>query len=178
MKSLFLLGIAMFCTSIATAQNGSYYTVTLGLNAVANSADKSTIPFLSQNIYTKPVFFSLERHYAFNPDFSSSISFSMNQFKINGLGAPYKAVDVSSQFYFDDYMFDSDNLETYVGLGGGIFMLEGLKYKTLNVLGGMRYWVSDHYGINSQLVIKRGIMQKLPEIPINFQFNIGIIWSN
>jgi hypothetical protein len=176
MKSLFLLGIAMFCTSIATAQNGSYYTVTLGLNGVYNTSDKS-IPFLSKDFAAKPIFLSLERHYAFNPDFSTSISLSMNQFKSSGFITPYKAVDVSTQFYFDDYMFDSETIETYVGLGGGIYVAE-YKYTTINFLGGIRFWKNDHWGINTQLIAKKGIIKINPNVGSFIQFNIGIIWSN
>ncbi len=176
MKSLFLLGIALCCTSIATAQNGSYYTVTLGLNGIYNSSDK-TIPFLNKDFAAKPIFFSLERHYASNPDFSSSISLSMNQFKNSGLPIPFKAIDVSTQFYFDDYIFDSETIETYVGLGGGIYVTDD-KYATINVLGGIRYWKNDHWGINTQLIVKKGIKVINPNVISFFQFNIGIVWSN
>lgn len=177
MKSLFLLGIALCCTSFAMAQNGSYYTVTLGLNGVYDAADGSAIPFLSKDFAAKPFFFSFERHYASNPDFSSSISLSMNQFKNSGLATPFKAIDFSTQFYFDDYMFDSETIETYVGLGGGIYVTDN-KYTTINFLGGIRFWKNDHWGINTQLIAKKGIIKINPNVVNYLQFNIGIVWSN
>jgi hypothetical protein len=82
------------------------------------------------------------------------------------------------QFYFDDYLFNSEKIELYAGLVLGRFFLENKGNNTFNVTGGGRYWFSDRYGISLQGIGKVGLTPINTSVINHYQYNLGIVWRN
>lgn len=180
MKLFFFIGLILLTSAIAFAQTNrkqdSKITVTVGLNMIdSNNQDKGGIvPFIGKNDFKTPFFASAE--YRFNSDFSTSLSLTTNQLRTKTGKHIYIATDVSGQFYFDDYWFYSEKIETYIGLGFGQYFIENTAYNTSSLLGGGRYWFSDQYGVSVQLAGKIGLPPVNTDIRNNYQLNLGLVW--
>ena len=183
MKSFFLIGILFLTSSIAFAQNSrnqeSSTTIAIGVNTIDNNNRKvgGIVPFIGGNINFKTPFFITAEH-RFESDFSTSLSLTTNQLTIKTGQHFYTEIDATGQFYFNDYLFDSQDIETYVGIGLGRYFFDNKGNNIFNVLGGVRYWFSDQYGITSQLGGKIGICPVNVDVRNNYQLNLGLVWRN
>ena len=180
MKSFFYIGILFLSSAIAIAQsNGdqdSKTTFTFGVNIIDNNnKNKSIVPFSAvKNDFERPFFASAELR--FDSNFSASVSVTTNQLRTKTGKNFYLATDLSGQFYFDDYLFYSEKIETYVGIGLGQYFIENTAYNTSSLLGGGRYWFLDQYGVSMQGIIKIGLPPVNTDIRNNYQLNLGLVW--
>ncbi len=184
MKSLFLIGILLLTTSIALAQMGrvveSNTTIAVGVNLIDNNNHgngSGVLPFIGGKLDFKTPLSVIVEH-RFDLDFSASLSLTTNKLGVGVGSQSYYAIDAMGQFYFDHYIFNSESIEMYAGLGLGHYEFENRGSNTFNVLGGARYWFSDHYGINTQLIAKSGLKPVNVAIRDNYQMNLGVIWRN
>jgi len=181
MKSFSFIGILLLTTAIAFAQSNrnqdAKTTITVGLNMIDNNnrTEGDIVPFIGgNNDFATPFFVSAEHR--FNSNFSTSVSVTTNQLQTKTGRNFYLATDLSGQFYFDDYLFYSEEIETYVGLGLGQYYIENTAYNTASLLGGARYWLFDQYGLSMQLASKIGLPPVNTDIRNNYQLNLGLVW--
>ena len=106
------------------------------------------------------------------------MSLSTNQLNTKTGDKFYLAVDAMGQFYFNKYLFNSEKIETYAGLGLGRYVFENKGNNTFNILGGIRYWFSDHYGVSTQFIGKIGLPPVNVDLRNNYQLNLGLVWHN
>ena len=183
MKSFFLIGILFLYNSIAVAQYGRFdesnTTITLGVNVIDNNnrVVGGIVPFIGVQLDFKAPFFITAEH-RFDSNFSSSLSLSTNQLQTKTNEYLYATIDATAQFYFNEFLFDSDDVETYVGIGLGHYFFESKGNNTFDCLGGIRYWFSGHYGICAQLIGKIGLPPVNLDVSNNYQFNLGLVWRN
>lgn len=184
MKSLLSIGILFLSTSIICAQNArkantnsspdhSKYAITLGVNVIDNGGN--SLPFNAEKLSFKaPFFITTERR--FKSNFSVALVVSTNRLTIESEEKSYVSIDAIGQFYFDDYIFNTEKIEMYVGLGLGRFYLENNGNNTFNITGGGRYWFLDHYGLSLQGLGKVGLKPINDEVINHFQYNLGFVW--
>jgi hypothetical protein len=183
MKTLFLGAILLLTTTITFSQCrycNSAYKFTLGVNLIDNNNNvDNAIPLVKGDLtFTNPMFISVERLFDENPNFSIGATVSSNELNINSEKLSYYAVDLSGQYYFNEYLFDSEDVEMYAGLGLGRYFLDKQGASTFNFLGGAQFWFSDNFGISSQLVGKIGINPMPIDVVNHYQMNFGLIWRN
>ncbi len=192
MKSFFLCGILFLSTLTISAQekvketaksedsksipdsDSSKYMLTLGLNTIDNGGT-SFLPFNNLSFKT-PFFIAAERRFTSN--LSLAVSVSTNELTMQSETKSYVGVDVVGQFYFDDYIFNNKNIETFAGLGAGRYFLENKGKTTFDVTGGGRYWFSNHFGASLQAYGKVGLQSHVDKVNNHFQYNLGIVWRN
>ena len=192
MKSFLLLGIVFLSTSIIYAQetikvttnqeletstpDSSNYTISLGVNVVDNGGENS-LPFNAEMMSFKtPFFISAERR--FKSNWSVTLAVSTNRLTILTEEKSYQSIDAVGQYYFDDYIFNTEKIEMYAGLGFGRYFLENNGNNTLNLTGGGRYWFSNHFGLSLQGIGKVGLSPINNAVRNHFQYNLGIVWRN
>lgn len=192
MKSFLLLGIVFLSTSIIYAQetikvttnqeletstpDSSNYTISLGVNVVDNGGENS-LPFNAEMMSFKtPFFISAERR--FKSNWSVTLAVSTNRLTILTEEKSYVSIDAMGQYYFDDYIFNTEKIEMYAGLGFGRYFLENNGNNTLNLTGGGRYWFSNHFGLSLQGIGKVGLSPINNAVRNHFQYNLGIVWRN
>jgi OOP family OmpA-OmpF porin len=191
MKSFYLAGFLFLCTTIICAQemnkatpiqeiktriDQSKYTIALGVNMIDNGGDNS-LPFNAETFSFKtPFFITAERR--FKSNLSLALSLSTNRLTIADEEKSYVSIDAVGQFYFDDYIFKTEKIETYAGLGLGRYYLENNGNNTLNVTAGGRYWFSDHFGVSLQGYGKVGLSPINESVRNHFQYNLGLVWRS
>jgi hypothetical protein len=192
MKSFLLLGIVFLSTSIIYAQetikvttnqeletstpDSSNYTISLGVNVVDNGGENS-LPFNAEMMSFKtPFFISAERR--FKSNWSVTLAVSTNRLTILTKEKSYLSIDAMGQYYFDDYIFNTEKIEMYAGIGFGRYFLENNGNNTLNLTGGGRYWFSNHFGLSLQGIGKVGLSPINNAVRNHFQYNLGIVWRN
>lgn len=195
MKSFFLLGIVFLCSVTALFSQeklnemitkedfipsqsiaGSKYSLSFGINILDNG--NSNLPFNATNwSINTPFFASLERR-GFSSKFSPILSFSTNSLKLSSGDKFYFSVDAAARYYFDDYIFKSDNIETFVGLGVGRFFLENKGNNTFNYSLGGRYWFLRNFGILVQGVAKAGLKPRNEQVLNLYAYNVGVVWRS
>lgn len=141
MKLFLLSGIAFLSTVISlfaqekvntiTTENSfkfeqstavANYFMSLGVNVLDNGNSK--LPFNADEMSFKvPFFASIERLSA-TSNFSAVVSFATNKLKVNSVDKFYYSIDAAARYYFDDYIFKNNDIETYASLGFGRFFRE------------------------------------------------------
>ncbi|TRX15884.1 hypothetical protein [Flavobacterium franklandianum] len=190
MKTILSIGILFLSTSIICAQaiqdqNPSQpfrvgnavppnYTIALGINAIDNG--ESPLPFDAVYSFKTPFFITAERR--FKSKLSIGLTISTNQLVIRSVEKGYVSIDAVGQFYFNEYLFNSKKIEMYAGLGLGRFFLENNGNNTLNITGGGRYWISNHYGVSFQGFGKVGLSPLYPSVYNHYQYNLGLVWRS
>ncbi len=192
MKSIFLCGILFLSTLTISAQekvketlksedsksipdsDSSKYTITLGVNVIDNGGS-NFLPF--NDFYFKTPFF-IAAECRFTSNLSLAVSASTNELKIQSETNSYVGVDVVGQFYFDDFIFNNKNIETFAGVGAGRYFLDNRGKTTFDVTGGGRYWFSNQFGVSLQGYGKVGLQSKIDKLNNHFQYNLGIVWRN
>jgi len=181
MKSIFFNGILFLTTAMAFAQTNrnqaAKTTITFGVNMIDNNNKNKggIVPFIAGGNDFETPFFAIAEH-RFDSNFSTSVSVTTNQLQTKTGKHFYLATDLSGQFYFDDYLFYSEKVETYIGLGLGQYYIENTAYNTFSLLGGARYWLFDQYGVSMQLASKIGLPPVNTDIRNNYQLNLGLVW--
>ena len=194
MKSIFFIGMLFLTTSFAFAQidkqeksnttivasqsvrkQVSNTTITLGLNLISDDCNVKYVPFIGGNINFKTPFFITAEH-RFKSDFSTSLSLTTNQLEAKTSDKFYKSVDVNEQYYFNRYLFNSEKIETYIGLGIGRYFFENKGNNTFNGSVAARYWFSNHYGVSTQLIGKFALPPLNLDLNNLYQLNIGLVW--
>lgn len=192
MKTIFLSGILFLSTLTVSAQD-TYkesakpenwksitdtktpkFEITLGLNTIDNGG-ANFLPFSNLSFKT-PFFVAAERR--FKSNFSLALSVATNELKIQSETKSYVGIDLTGQFYFDDYIFNNKNIETFVGLGAGRYYLENKGKTTLDITGGGRYWFSNHFGVSLQTFGKVRVQSNDDKVNNHFQYNLGIVWRS
>lgn len=190
MKSIILSGI-LFALSLTMLQaqeisiptkeaskspiQTSKYFIGLGLTTLDNGESKS--PFNTENFAFKtPFFISLERRIKSN--FSVALTFSTNSLKIKSADKFYFGMDLSGRYYFDDYIFKNENIETYAGLGVGRFYLENTGNNTINLSFGGRYWFSKCFAVSLQGIGKAALQPMNMDVQNYYEYNLGVVWRN
>jgi hypothetical protein len=192
MKSFLVLGVLFLSTSFISAQettvkpqadqeiinsnlNKSNYTISIGVNVIDNG--RSKLPFNAEAMAFKtPFFIAVERR--FESKWSVVLAASTNRLIVGSEEKCYVSIDAGGQFYFGDYIFNTEKIEMYAGLGLGRYFLENNGNNTLNIIGGGRYWFSDHFGVNIQGNGKVGLSPINDSIRNLFQYNLGVVWRN
>jgi hypothetical protein len=195
MKSFFLIGILFLTTIIFAQENNTNeipkeipkktvtgektnFTITLGTNLIDNNNNSGkSIPFIGGNLAFKTPFFIAAEH-RFNSDFATSLSLSTNQLETKTGNKLYMAVDAFGQFYFNDYIFYSEDVETYIGLGVGHYVFENKGNNTVNFSGGVRYWFSQSYGVVAQGIGRVGLPPVNEQVKNIYQVGLGLVWRN
>jgi len=189
MKSFLLFGILFLTTSVICAQETfqrekgveikkdtakvNNYTISVGLNIIDNG--RSSSPFNAETMAFKtPFFIGIERR--FESKWSLVLAASTNRLTIASVEKFYISIEAAGQFYFDDYIFKNEDIEMYAGLGLGRYFLENNGSNTMNVIGGGRYWFSDHYGISLQGCGKVGLTPINESVRNHYQYNLGLVW--
>jgi hypothetical protein len=163
-------------SNIVSPVKSSNFFIGFGLNVIDNGGENS-LPFNAETMSFKtPFFISAERR--FKSNFSLALTVSTNRISIKAEEKTFVSIDAVGQFYFDDYLFNSEQIEMYAGLGLGRYYLENNGNNTLNVTGGGRYWFSDHYGISLQGYGKMGLSPINESVRNYFQYNFGLVWRN
>lgn len=195
MKSFFLSGIVFFSSLVPfyaqekvndtivndyfnAKQVSTYspYFLSLGLNVLDNGNSK--LPFNADEwSIVNPFFISLERRNTAS-DFSAVLSFSTNKLKVNAVETFYFSVDAGARYYFDDWIFNTTDIETYAGIGLGRFFLENNGNNTLNVSGGGRYWFSKKFALSLEAIGKVGLKPMNESVLSHYAYNVGIVWRN
>ncbi|MFT5252867.1 MAG: hypothetical protein ACI87N_001889 [Flavobacteriales bacterium] len=85
---------------------------------------------------------------------------------------------MAARYYFDDYIFKSDNIETFVGLGLGRFFLENKGNNTINFSVGGRYWFLRNFGVLVQGIAKEGLKPRNEQVLNLFAYHVGIVWRS
>lgn len=190
MKSIILSGI-LFALSLTTlysqdinstikeeskgtnSTESPNYFISLGLNTIDNG--NSELPFNTGDwSFKTPFFVRFER--SLKSNFSASLSFSTNILKVKSGDKFYFGMDLSGLYYFDDYIFNNKNIETYAGLGLGRFYLENNGNSTFNASLGGRYWFSKSFAVSLQGIGKAAIGTINREVQNYYEYNLGIVW--
>lgn len=186
MKSFYLAGFLFLYASVICAQEiktettnqeitssmpQSKYTFAVGVNVLDNGGSKSPLTSVS---FKTPFFITAERR--FSSKLAAALSLSTNRLSIASEEKSYTSIDAVGQFYFDDYIFNTEKIEMYAGLGLGRFFLENNGNNTFNVSGGGRYWFSDRYGISLQGIGKVGLTPINRSVINHYQYNLGVVW--
>lgn len=154
----------------------SNYFLSLGLNILDNG--NSNLPFNTDELsINTPFFASLERRNT-SSNFAVVVSFSTNRLKIRSVDKFYFSIDAGTRYYFDDYIFNNNAIETYLGLGLGRFFLENNGNNSLNLSGGGRYWFSKDFALSIEAIGKVGLKPQNMNVLNHYAYNIGIVWKN
>lgn len=188
MKTYLIMGFLILSTHIVCAQtikanttktdlkdsisSSKNYSFTIGLNTIDNGESNS--PLNSVYSFKTPFFFTAERR--FNSKLSLALNFSTNRLSIDSVEKFYTSIDAGGQFYFNEYLFNTKKVEMYTGLGIGRYFLENKGNNTLNITGGLRYWLSNQYGISFQGFGKVGLSPINTSVLNHYQYNLGLIW--
>jgi len=107
-----------------------------------------------------------------------ALSLSTNQLKLDNTTAlePYFSADIFANLFVDQFIFNNENIDLYLGLGAGIHTLQGNAAASINGAGGFRYWVSEKIGINLQAIGKIN-RDGLAQLDNHYQFNMGVTYS-
>lgn len=186
MKLFLLVGILVLSTSAICAQKriieAPYYespaqsfAITVGVNVIDNGGN--SLPFNAEAMSFKTPFFISAEH-RFKSNLSAALTVSTNRLTIGAEEKFYASIDATGQFYFDEYLFNTEKIDLYAGVGFGRFFLENNGNNTINVTGGGRYWISDHYGLSLQGFGKVGLSPVNDAVKNHFQYNFGLVWRN
>lgn len=182
MKSIFLTVLFLLITKFTFAQSPvkTYYSFTFGTNIIDNNNNVDyLIPFIKQGwSYNTPFFVAAERNFNFDPNFSVSALLSTNQLEIDANNKNYIAVDVLGKYNFNKLLFDSKKIELSAGLGLGRYFLDKKGSNTFNFSGGMRYWFSNQFGLDGQLIGKYGLQPVNRDVMNHYQLNFGFVWRS
>lgn len=152
------------------------YFLSLGLNVLDNGNGR--LPFNTDEFsINTPFFVSLERRNT-SSNFAAVLSFSTNRLKVNSVDKFYYSIDAAARYYFDDYIFNNSDIETYIGLGLGRFFLENNGNNSLNLSGGGRYWFSENFALSIEGIGKVGLKPQNMNVLNHYAYNIGIVWKN
>lgn len=151
------------------------YFISLGLNTIDNGNSK--LPFNTGDwSFKTPFFIRFER--SLKSNFAVTLSFSTNRLKVDSGEKFYFNVDFSGLYYFDDYIFNNKNIETYAGLGFGRYYLENNGNNTFNISLGGRYWFSKSFAVSLQGIGKVGLQSVNENVLNYYEYNLGIVWRN
>lgn len=148
------------------------YSIALGVNVLDNG--EGNLPINATYSFKNPFFLTAERR--FKSKLSMALTLSTNRLAIASVEKGYVSIDAGGQFYFNDYLFNSNKIEMYAGLGLGRYFLENNGNNTLNVTGGGRYWFSKNCGVSFQGLGKVGLAPINKSVLNHYQYNFGLVW--
>ncbi|MCB0399929.1 MAG: OmpA family protein [Winogradskyella sp.] len=85
----------------------------------------------------------------------------------------YYSVDGSVSYSFMD-IINSNSIDPYIGVGGGYTWLDEIGAGTLNGTLGLKYWLTEKFGINLNTTYKHAFEDYLPK---HFQHTVGITFK-
>lgn len=157
------------------SEDSSKYFIGFGLNTIDNGESK--LPFNTKDFAFKiPFFLSLERKIKSN--YSVALTFATNSLKMKSTEKFYFGMDVSGRYYFDEYLFKNENIETYAGLGLGQYYLEDNGNTTFNLSLGGRYWFAKNFAVSLQGIGKAAFKPVNSDVRNYYEYNLGIVWRN
>jgi hypothetical protein len=153
----------------------SNYFLNFGLNVLDDG--NSALPFNANEMsFKNPFFASIERRSTIS-NFSPVLSLSTNKLKVDGVDRFYLSIDAVARYYFDDYIFNNSDIETYAGLGLGHFFLGDKGNSTFNFNLGGRYWFLKNFAISIQGNGKQVLKKQEGYALSHFAYNLGIVWK-
>jgi len=72
----------------------------------------------------------------------------------------YMAIDVSGKFYFDEFIVEKSNIDSYIILGAGLNSANSIYNGTGNFGLGFNYWLQPNLGFRVQTIGKYAFEQK------------------
>jgi len=163
-------------SKVSTSQTlPSKWFVGLGVNTLDNGESKA--PFNTKNFaFQTPFFITLER--SLKSNFSISLSAATNYLTVKNSDRFYFGLDLSGRYYFDDYLFDNKNIETYGGLGFGRFYLQNNGNNTINLSLGGRYWFAKSFAVSFQGIGKKAVGPVNRDVLNYYEYNLGLVWRS
>ena len=153
-----------------------YFSLTFGLNAIDNS-NGNVLPFDNNQLnFSTPFFLTAEQK--IHKNWSLALTLSTNQLKLGNPAVKefYFSADMFANLFVDDLIFRNENIDLYVGLGSGIYTVQGDAAASFNFNGGFRYWVSDKVAINLQAIGKIN-NDGIAQVGNHYQFNLGVAYK-
>lgn len=177
----FFVFIFVFTFYISNGQNNTYFSISAGTNIIDNSNGNEVPWDIDRAEFKTPFFIEVERR--FNEHIAVSVMGTTNKFELTRLDAlgtgyvtntyDFLAFDIAGKFYFDDYLFDTDNIDLYAGLGLGYHdVAEGDAF-TANLNLGFNYWLTDRFGLSFQAIGKKGIGEEILYVGNYYQYHVG-----
>tara|TARA_R110002012_G_scaffold220618_1_gene392282 strand:+ start:34871 stop:35977 length:1107 start_codon:yes stop_codon:yes gene_type:complete len=177
----FFVFIFVFTFSISNGQNNTYFSISAGTNIIDNSNGNEVPWDIDRAEFKTPFFIEVERR--FNDHIAVSVMGTTNTFQLDRLNAAgdgfdtnsynFLAFDIAGKFYFDDYLFDTDNIDLYAGLGLGYHDVAEGDALTANLNLGFNYWFTDRFGLSFQAIGKKGIGEEILYVGNYYQYNLG-----
>jgi hypothetical protein len=159
MKTIITLAFGLFVFNTMSAQESTpaaetetspKYILSVGTNFINN--DGTILPF--------DRFPTFDWQYAFNyvslertlkNKWSVEVVGSVNRFDLTKTkNSSYFSGDANAKYNFGKHFIKSNKFDMYAFAGGGLFAVEREIYPAVNAGGGLRYWFTDHIGINYQ----------------------------
>jgi hypothetical protein len=170
-----LTGVAQH-TSNQKETDSPYFSLTFGLNMIDNS-NGNFLPFDGKALNFKSPFF-LTAEQRINNRWSLALNASTNKLTLDNPAStkPYFSADIFANLFVDDVIFNTKDIDLYIGLGLGLHTLNGSSANTFNIGGGFRYWISNNVALSLQSIgkiNKNGIAQ----VGNHYQFNLGVAYK-
>lgn len=170
-----LTGIAQN-TEDNTPEESRYFNLTFGINAIDNS-NNTVFPFDGSTLnFRTPFFITAEQQIHKNWALALTLSTNKLEFDNPATTKPYFGTDLIANWFFDDLIFNDENVDLYVGLGAGMHTIDGDATGSFNFTGGFRYWVSEKVGISLQSIGKIN-KSGMPQVGSHYQFNLGVSYK-
>ena len=162
-------------TKKETTDFNPYLNLSFGLSMINNGGD-TRLPFDGDFNMNTPFFLTAEHR--IHKNWSMALTLTTNQLKLYNpaMTTPYFSADVFANLFVDQFIFNNENIELYVGLGTGIHTVDGKGTGSFNGTGGFRYWVSEKMAINLQAIAKVN-RDGLPQVANHYQFNAGVTYT-
>ncbi|WP_111308291.1 SPOR domain-containing protein [Confluentibacter sediminis] len=182
MKTKNLLIILLFIISIdgiaqslvlKTVENYSF-NLAFGVNLIDNS-NEGPIPFdVDRWDFNTPFFITAER--SFTDNWTASLTLSSNKILLNGETTKYYySADVLANLYLDKLLFDNEDFNVYLGLGGGVYNINHITKTNFDLTAGFRYWISPRVGVLINMIGKVN-KTSVEGIGNHYQLNTGLVW--
>lgn len=145
----------------------------IGLStSVVKFSDKGASVIGDKHLFLSPV---LGLTYNINKQFSLNVEVAFTSIKDIGImsnSVNYNSYGLSGSYHLDYF----NKFKPYVFIGGSFVKTEVKRTPTLNFGLGNSYWLSEKFGINTQVVYKFS-EKRFESMQSHFQFTLGVVYN-
>ena len=125
-----------------------------------------------KHLFIAPV---LDLTYNINKQFSLNVKLDIRT--INDIGIMSNSINYNSYGFSGIYHMDYFNkFKPFVFLGGSFVKAESKRTPTLNFGLGNLYWISERFGLKTQVIYKFS-EKRFESMQSHFQFTLGVVYS-
>lgn len=182
--TILLIGLILIC-NMGYGQTNNYFLINMGTNVIDNS-DGEAVPWDADRLdFKKPIFVEIEKR--FNENFAMSFIGTSNSLRIqqpnNGTedvtnrNNDFLALNLTGKYFIDRFIFNNNNIDLYVGAGGGYHTVAETSALAVNLNLGFNYWFNNNIGMTFQAIANKGLNNDVSLIDNYYQYNLGLAYK-